>query len=170
MDWYLYHSVPQICTYRPYTFAGLADSTVASEQKGPGFDTRLGQDLSMWSLHVLPAFAWVPFRCPSSPTIKSVTLTCTKYMQIIALYIHKEICVSAFPRFGLWKNIYCTQQVVAVVTCFLLLNYLNIFSVIVCMYDQSPACEGTTLSLLMPCFCLSSDAVFESASCIFTHK
>ncbi len=34
-------------------------STVSSKQGGPVFDTRLEEDLSVWSLHVLSVFAWI---------------------------------------------------------------------------------------------------------------
>ncbi|MEQ2203141.1 hypothetical protein XENOCAPTIV_025376 [Xenoophorus captivus] len=37
---------------------GALGSTVALQQEGPGFDSRLG-GLSAWSLHVLPVHAWV---------------------------------------------------------------------------------------------------------------
>ncbi len=42
-------------------------STVASWQEGPRYDSWLEQDLSMWSLHVLPVFVWVFSRCSSFP-------------------------------------------------------------------------------------------------------
>ncbi len=41
-------------------YSEVVVSAVASQQEGPGFDTWLGQDLSVWSLDVLPGSAWVP--------------------------------------------------------------------------------------------------------------
>ena len=37
-------------------------SAAASERQGPGFNSGLGS-LSVWSLHVLPVFAWVSSGC-----------------------------------------------------------------------------------------------------------
>ncbi|XP_042257445.1 uncharacterized protein LOC121889507 [Thunnus maccoyii] len=37
-------------------------STYASQQEGPGYEHWLSQVLSVWSLHVLPVFAWVSTR------------------------------------------------------------------------------------------------------------
>ena len=34
-------------------------STFASQQEGSGFESRFNQGLSVWSLHVLPVYAWV---------------------------------------------------------------------------------------------------------------
>lgn len=40
-------------------------STVASQQKGPGFKARPSKVLSVWSFHVLPVFVWVSAECSS---------------------------------------------------------------------------------------------------------
>ncbi len=50
-----------IC-FRVGQLSGLVVRTVASQQEGPEFHTLLGKDLSVWSLHVLPVFIWVPSR------------------------------------------------------------------------------------------------------------
>ena len=34
-------------------------STAASQQEGSGFESPIPRGLSVWSLHVLPVFAWV---------------------------------------------------------------------------------------------------------------
>ncbi len=41
----LFNIIVELCSYGRH--GGLA----------PGFDSRLGQDLSMWTVHVLPTFA-----------------------------------------------------------------------------------------------------------------
>lgn len=42
-----------------------------AEQDGFWFDSRPSEDLSVWSLHVLPVSAWVPFGCSGfSPTVQ----------------------------------------------------------------------------------------------------
>ena len=38
---------------------GVVVSTFASQQEGSGFESRFNQGLSVWSLHVLPVYAWV---------------------------------------------------------------------------------------------------------------
>ncbi len=53
---------------------GIVISPVASYQEGPGFDSWLGQDLSMWSLHVLPMSAGFSPGVTVSPTIKTCML------------------------------------------------------------------------------------------------
>ncbi len=47
---------------------GSMVNTVASQQDGSGFDSQLGQALSVWSLRTLPEFRWV------STTIKKLML------------------------------------------------------------------------------------------------
>ena len=42
-------------------------STVASQQEGSVFESRSFRGLSVWSLHVLPMFAWVSSGCSGFP-------------------------------------------------------------------------------------------------------
>lgn len=59
----------------PRMFTCTSCVSVASWQECPGFNSQLAQDLSVWSLHVLPVFLWASSGCSSfPPTIKTCML------------------------------------------------------------------------------------------------
>ncbi len=50
---------------RSWWHGGSRVSAVASQQEGPGFNSHLGQGLSLWSLHIPPVFACVSSSFPN---------------------------------------------------------------------------------------------------------